>query len=94
MRVSKPKKSKDVPPRQIFRESKYDDLLIRVSSLEIGEVIELEPDEPFSENEEGYKAHAAFRNRIAAAIRRGFQETEMSFKVYITLHGLGVSRKT
>lgn len=92
VKTGTPKSAAAVPPRALNRESKYAELVGKLMKLRVGMVLPIEPDKPFADTPAGRKLHIAFRNRIAAVVRRATAELADGFTTYLTPTGIGVKR--
>lgn len=93
MKTGTAKSAGSVPARALSRESKYSDLIVKVRKMRRGQAIPVDPDTKFATTPAGKKKHVAFRNRIAAVVRRSTEDLEDRFTTYLTETGLGIKRQ-
>ena len=87
MKIGDPIKKSEVQGRTQERSSKYDDLLEHVRGLKKNQAL------PVKATLADRREHQAFRDRIAAAVRRGTEDMEnATFSVRLTDDGVAIVR--
>jgi len=96
MKLGKPTSVANLPARKRTPKTEYSDLIQRVLSLSRDQAFSVPLGNPPKKNPahaEYHRIHLAFRNRIAAVVRRATADIPDHFKVYLTRDGVGIVRE-